>query len=177
MQWRFQPALDANGKAEAGRVLVPITFDVNGEPDVEPAPNPAPMTHAAAKPSAAATADAVPIPEPREVSAAQAPAPMATYDALQPPRYPIAAINERRAGTVMLRVLVGSDGLPEQVELEASSGSPDLDEAAIAAAREWNFDPAHDGYKAIPSWVLVPVNFSLDPPAADRGQRDVAGDA
>lgn len=177
MRWRFQPALDANGKAEAGRVLVPITFDVHGEPDAEPAPNPAPTPHAAAKPFPAATADAVSIPEPREVSGAQATAPMATYDALQPPRYPIAAVNERRAGTVMLRVLVGSDGLPEQVELEASSGSPDLDEAAIAAAREWNFDPAHDGDKAIPSWVLVPVNFSLDPPAAGRSQLDVAGDA
>ena len=50
----------------------------------------------------------------------------------------------------------------QQVEVETTSGSPDLDEAAIAAARGWKFNPAHDGYKYVSAWIGIPVNFELD---------------
>ena len=160
MQWRFEPARDENGKAKPGRVLVPITFDVNDDPTLTSFP------------------DRLPKPAPREVGAEEAPGPVPTYRAVKPPRYPIAAIKERRSGQVLLRALVGSDGMLQQVEVETSSGSPDLDEAAIAAVRGWEFNAAHDGYKAIPAWIGIPVNFSLDEgETLDKGGASDKGDA
>lgn len=165
MQWRFEPARDENGKPKAGSVLVPITFDVDRKADPEP------TARAAPNPTPSPSANPLPVPVPR-TGAQQAPGPVPTYNAIKPPRYPVAAIQERRSGTVMLRVLVGSDGRLQQVEVETSSGSPDLDEAAIAAVRDWRFNPAHDGYKAVPAWIGVPVNFSLDESPTMRASAD-----
>lgn len=89
------------------------------------------------------------------------PAEPATYNAIQPPRYPKTAIDAKAGGDVMLRVLVDRSGTPEQVEVESSTGNAELDASAIAAVRKWKFNPARDGDAAVPSWVLVPINFSL----------------
>jgi TonB family protein len=91
-----------------------------------------------------------------------------TYARLTPPRYPSAAIDKREQGGVMLSVLVAADGSPQQVEVDGSSGSAELDAAAVAAVRKWRFNPANDGYKNVSAWVHVPINFSLtDQPSED----------
>ena len=124
----------------AGWVTVPVTFSLSEDPS-----------------------SALPIIAPRIVEATEAPSEMPTYRRIVPPRYPQAAIDEKRTGRVLLRVLVGSDGSPQQVEVEASSGSADLDEAGRAAVRKWAFNAASDGHKSVSTWIGVPIDFSLDP--------------
>lgn len=78
------------------------------------------------------------------------------------PKYPYVSRQRREEGTVLLRVLVGTDGRPEQVLLEHGSGSPRLDEAAIEVVRErWRFVPARRGDQALAAWVRVPIIFEL----------------
>ena len=65
-------------------------------------------------------------------------------------------------GKVMLRVLVGTDGLPQQVELQTSSGYDRLDKAAIAAVQRWKFVPGTRNGVPEAMWNRVPVNFVLE---------------
>jgi len=76
--------------------------------------------------------------------------------------YPREAAQRHQQGTVILRVLVGVDGLPEQVEIEKSSGWRSLDDAARDAVRRWTFQAGtHNG---IPTalWARVPIAFSME---------------
>lgn len=77
------------------------------------------------------------------------------------PIYPPAARRLREQGRVLLLVEVAPDGLPRQVNLASSSGSPRLDEAALDAVRRWRFVPARKGSTAVPAQVLVPIVFGL----------------
>jgi len=76
-------------------------------------------------------------------------------------KYPRDALARREQGTVILRVLVGSDGLPQQVDIEKSSGSPRLDNAARDAVRHWTFRPGTRNGVAQSAWARVPVAFDL----------------
>jgi protein TonB len=77
------------------------------------------------------------------------------------PVYPPAARRLREQGRVLLLVDVAPDGVPRQVNLATSSGSPRLDEAALDAVRRWRFVPARKGTTAVPAQVLVPIVFGL----------------
>lgn len=77
------------------------------------------------------------------------------------PIYPPAARRLREQGRVLLLVEVAPDGLPRQVNVAASSGSPRLDQAALDAVRRWRFVPARKGSTALPAQVLVPIVFGL----------------
>lgn len=85
------------------------------------------------------------------------------------PAYPAA---ERRAaveGTVTLQVVARKDGSAGEVTVVRSSGSPRLDEAAIAAARTWRFEPAlgDDGQPV--DWnVIRAIQFKLEGEAFDN---------
>ncbi len=81
------------------------------------------------------------------------------------PRYPVAARRAGEQGTVTLRVLVTRDGLPARVDVEKTSGSAQLDAAALEAVKVWRFVPARQGTDAIESWVLVPIVFRLEGPS------------
>jgi periplasmic protein TonB len=76
--------------------------------------------------------------------------------------YPRSALRARVQGTVLLSVRVGTAGQIEDVVLARSSGSPQLDEAALAAARELGAVPAppaalHRYLRPFP----VPVNYVI----------------
>ncbi|WP_051220199.1 energy transducer TonB [Methylococcus capsulatus] len=77
------------------------------------------------------------------------------------PEYPAFARKQRWQGRVMLKVHVLPRGLPAEVELQASSGHDILDESALETVRRWRFVPATKGGKAVASWVVVPLEFSL----------------
>ncbi len=70
--------------------------------------------------------------------------------------YPVGATGH---GSVMVKVLVGVDGKPEQVELDQSSGSSAFDEAAVAGVSKWAFTPAQRDGKSVAAWVRVPIRF------------------
>ena len=75
--------------------------------------------------------------------------------------YPKESLINREQGTVILRVLVGADGMVEAVEIEKTSGFYRLDKAAREAVRGWTFHPAMRGGVAASGWALVPVTFNL----------------
>ena len=79
----------------------------------------------------------------------------------RPPTYPRRAVDLRQQGTAIVRALVGLDGETRDVVLWRSSGVRLLDEAAVAAARDWLFQPARVGGHTIEAWVEIPVHFNL----------------
>jgi len=75
--------------------------------------------------------------------------------------YPRESLLNHEQGTVILRVLVGVDGVPQAVEIEKSSGFQRLDRAAREAVKAWSFHPAMHGGVASSAWALVPITFNL----------------
>ena len=80
----------------------------------------------------------------------------------RPPDYPPRAIELDLTGTVIVRALLDPEGDPREMWVHRSSGSPMLDGAALAAVRDWAFEPASRDGQRIPAWVEVPVNFRLN---------------
>ena len=78
------------------------------------------------------------------------------------PVYPAAARRNREEGKVLLRVYVSPAGTAEKIEIQTSSRSPRLDQAALEAVRAWRFVPARQGDTPVAAWVIVPINFALE---------------
>jgi protein TonB len=62
---------------------------------------------------------------------------------------------------VVLRILIGETGQPEQVTVQKSSGFANLDEAGRQAALRALFKPHMEDGKPVAVFVLVPLNFQL----------------
>lgn len=78
------------------------------------------------------------------------------------PDYPRAAVRARIEGTVLLEVLVGTDGRPLDVLVRESSGNRRLDAAARdQVLQHWRFRPALRNGRAVQAIGLVPVDFRL----------------
>jgi len=78
------------------------------------------------------------------------------------PDYPFLARKRGWQGQVVLKVHVLSNGNPEEIHLQASSGFALLDKTAIDSVRHWRFIPARHGDVAVDGWVIVPLDFKLD---------------
>ena len=78
-----------------------------------------------------------------------------------PPDYPEAARKDGKEGRVLLRVLVDEEGKSKLVEINLSSGSYLLDQAAAEAIKRGRFSPARYGDSPTASWVTIPVDFRL----------------
>lgn len=77
------------------------------------------------------------------------------------PAYPEEARSAEMEGTVVIEVLVGTDGYVARVRVAESSGCKVLDKAAKEAARDWEFTPAEKDDELVRVWVDIPFNFSL----------------
>ena len=77
------------------------------------------------------------------------------------PRYPPLARRRGWEGVVRLRVRVLEDGSCDQANIATSSGHESLDEAALAAVKQWRFVPAKRGDDPVVSWVVIPIVFKL----------------
>jgi len=77
------------------------------------------------------------------------------------PVYPQTARREGREGRVLLRVLIDDQGKTKTIEVNRSSGSAALDQAAAEAIRLWRFHPAMAGEKPVETWVTIPIDFRL----------------
>lgn len=124
-----------------------------------PVPPQAPVqAPAQASVQAPATSPAVPAAAPRTT----APGFAAGYLANPQPDYPAVARRRGEQGTVYLRVRVSAEGVPLQVVIDRSSGSPMLDRAAQErVASAWRFTPARRGDQAVEGEVIVPIVFRL----------------
>ena len=86
----------------------------------------------------------------------------AAYLRNPPPRYPVSARRRGEQGTVLLKVLVTREGAAASIDLEKSSGSAALDQAALDAVKSWRFVPARRGGQPVEAHVLVPIVFRLE---------------
>lgn len=62
-------------------------------------------------------------------------------------------------GEVTLLIRIDRCGRPLRVEVEKSSGDPQLDDAAVIAAKSWHLPPRIEDGVAMESLVRVPVEF------------------
>jgi len=77
------------------------------------------------------------------------------------PIYPRVARESGWKGTVIVRTLIDTNGVPKQVKIRKSCGHPTLDQAAQDAVKIWRFQPAQDGNIPITKWVDIPIKFNL----------------
>lgn len=149
-------------------------------PVVKPKPKPRPIIKP--KPSPQAITEATPPPplpkpstEPSSEAvvsapaASAAPAPAArpkivtgvAYINAPRPVYPALDARMGNEGTVTLRVLINARGRAEKVDIQKSSGSQRMDDAARTAVMRATFRPYLEDGKAIPVYAIVPINFTL----------------
>lgn len=90
------------------------------------------------------------------------------------PRYPVDARKEKVQGVVILNSVVDEEGRVAEVHVvrEAPMG---LTEAAVAAVRQWRYEPAVKDGVAVPVSFVTTINFRLDtsppePPGEWQGQ-------
>ena len=78
------------------------------------------------------------------------------------PGYPAISKRMGEQGKVVLRVLIGTDGLPQKVEINQSSGYDRLDRQAQEAVMRWRFVPGKRGGVPEAMWYAQPINFVLE---------------
>ena len=81
--------------------------------------------------------------------------------------YPPSALKDREHADVVLALTVDVDGHVSKVDV-LESAAPDLDEAAIVAARQWTFVPAKRRGKPVASRIRVPFHFAPPAPPPER---------
>jgi protein TonB len=80
---------------------------------------------------------------------------------MKPPVYPPRCLRMGLEGIVKVRVLVGENGVPQEVSVARSSGESLLDEAALEAVRQWVFRPATRNGVPARAYAVVPIEFKL----------------
>ncbi|WP_169051575.1 energy transducer TonB, partial [Neptunomonas sp. XY-337] len=76
------------------------------------------------------------------------------------PRYPRMARRRGVEGEVRVLITIGPGGRVKYAEIEQSSGSQALDQAAMKAVRQWRFTPHTRGFVR----ARAPITFSLTSP-------------
>lgn len=146
--------------------VVPPVAAAPAPPPPEPVPAPRPAAPvpqppapvvAAAPPAPLPVAPPVPAPAPKVLSGSAV-----RYRTPPPLEVPLASRRLGEAGTVVLRVLVGTDGAPRRVTVHRSSGFARLDEAAMAAMAQARFQPLVEDGQALECIVIAPLAFELD---------------
>lgn len=100
-----------------------------------------------------------PVPHSTEVAAVDTP----------PPEYPLEQACAGNGGTTVLKVVVGPDGKPSDVQVVQSSGQAALDQAAqVRVAQDWVFKAATSAGKPVSATIQVPVTFNPPQPRPDQ---------
>ncbi len=77
------------------------------------------------------------------------------------PDYPKGARQRGEQGDVVLEIRVNAAGIVDRVDIVSPSGFPELDEAAVRAARAARFTPAKSGGSAVASTARLTLTFKL----------------
>ena len=75
--------------------------------------------------------------------------------------YPEMARRAQIEGTVIVKVLVGPDGLVKDAQI-VQGVHPILDKQALIAARRWTFFPGKQRNIPVKAWMAIPFNFRLN---------------
>jgi protein TonB len=76
------------------------------------------------------------------------------------PEFSEEARKNKWQGVVLLRVIIGADGLPKNITVQRSLGMG-LDEKAVEAVKQWRFKPGTREGKPVPVVVSMEVSFRL----------------
>ncbi len=146
------------------------------EPQLRAIPYSAPSTNAPVgiiEPPAPLPPIAVPVAPAQHFPAASPPAtpapprvelPSSDADYLLNPKPPYPSMSKKlnEQGSVLMRVLIGADGLPQMAEIRKSSGFDRLDKAAATTVMKWRYVPGKRAGEAETMWLNVPINFVLE---------------
>lgn len=124
-------------------------------PSVQPIAPPAPYTPAV-------PVAAVPTPAPPAPAKIVLPSSDADYLSNPKPPYPPMSKRLGEQGKAIIRVLIGTDGLPQKAELRQSSGFERLDQSALATVMKWRYVPGKRDGVAEAMWFSVPISFILE---------------
>ncbi|MBK7062878.1 MAG: energy transducer TonB [Rubrivivax sp.] len=140
-------------------------------PPPDPAPTPFAVPPQEQAPLPALTAPPAPPAPPAPIVPAAPPAPPVprllpssniAYLVQPPIEMPLASRRMGEQGTVLLRVLVGMDGLPRQIGVQRSSGFKRLDEQAVSAMKRARFKPQTDQGQPIEWFVIAPLQYEIE---------------
>lgn len=136
--------------------IVPTPVAAPSPVAVSPVPVPPPPVLVAAAAPSAPPAPPAPAPSPADMGDLSSRMISAT-----PPSYPLESRRRREQGTVVLAVLLGTDGRVSDIAVSSSSGFDRLDHAALSAVRRWRWAPiVRDGVPALVRG-LVRIPFVL----------------
>ncbi len=76
------------------------------------------------------------------------------------PEYSVGAQAAKVEGTVLLSVVIGTDGLAHNINVVKKLGSG-LDEKAVEAVQKWRFEPGMKGGTAVRTRAQIEVNYRL----------------
>jgi periplasmic protein TonB len=128
---------------------------------------PAPIVQTLAPPPPIAVTNTPPPVKPVAVAAppAQGPVTVGNLDERlldgKPPRYPMESRRKHEQGTVVLRIMIGTDGRVQEISIAESSGFARLDQAALQAVRTWRWQPFVREGQAVEVRGLYSMPFSL----------------
>ena len=90
--------------------------------------------------------------------------PSSDADYLHNPKPPYPPLSKRlgEQGKVVVRTLIGADGVPQKAEIKHSSGFERLDQSALATALRWRYVPGKRAGVAEAMWFNVPFSFVLE---------------
>jgi protein TonB len=131
--------------------------------DTTPAPNAVTGVTTPPAPLAPITAPVAAGP-PSPPAPAKVELPSSNADYLNNPSPPYPAISKRlnEQGKVIVRVLIGADGIPQKADVVQSSGFERLDQVALHTVMKWRFVPGKRGGVAEAMPVNIPLNFVLE---------------
>ena len=156
------PPAEPPSPAERPEPLAKTEFPDDATPLVAPEdsmpPRPEPEREVMETPPVSeSAAPAVEHPAPKQ---AKVDAPPRPQKAIRPD-YPKGARQRGEQGDVVLEIRVGADGLVDCVGVVTSSGHPELDEAAVRAAKAARFSPARAGREPVASTARLTLTFRL----------------
>ena len=80
----------------------------------------------------------------------------------KPPRYPMESRRKHEQGTVVVRLLIGTDGRVAEISIAQSSGFARLDQAALQAIRGWRWQPVIRDGQPVEVRGLYTMPFTLN---------------
>ena len=119
-------------------------------------------TETSPQPPTAAAAPEAPAAPPSSNTGAMHTAVLADANGCAKPDYPTRAARNGESGTVTLALLVGTDGKVANSRVQNSSGSKELDRAAISALSMCKFKPAMSGGVAEQAWAQIAYVWTLE---------------
>ena len=90
--------------------------------------------------------------------------PSSDADYLHNPKPPYPSVSKRlgEQGRVVIRTLIGADGVAQQAEIKQSSGFERLDQSALNTALRWRYVPGKRAGVPEAMWFNVPFTFVLE---------------